>query len=757
MSLDIASAFAGRTVFMTGGTGFVGKVLLYKILSEIPDIKRIYLLCRGKKPRRGTKVLSPQQRLEQEVLGSPCFDPLKNRIGKEAWADLCSRIKAVNGDITADGFGISEADMERLTNEVQLIVHLAATVNFNEKLNSAIQMNTLGGLRALMIGKKCKKLEAMVHVSTCYVNFQRHGRENPNEEKIYPLEFDPEAMVKQVLSLHEEEVEPESKRLLKACNFPNTYTFTKSIGEQLIQKYMDDVPLVIVRPSIIGASFKDPVPGWVDALTAAGGLLLTACLGVVRELQLGEDLLADVIPVDFVCNIIIKALFKTQQHYQKKRSAGAAVGHTAAAGKVITAQQQKADRLPFVYQAATSSVNPMTWGRLYRATKNFMDSTPRKHPKALSRCDVCLTTNATVYRLRHTVLRYFPYLALRAVAALPEPVGSEQMRKKVNQLGRAVRRADILNSEFHDFVVHEWVYDVTNSLELNSGLNQKSRKAFPFDPLDIDWFNYVQHYIYGLMNYIVKDTGDLRKPPAPRASQEMFMRANNKEKTPTNQPTEGSDRKKRLLLLLLFSAGEMNEDFEMIINASEAVDEEQPVADEEQPAAEEEQRGETSVLGKSVIIEVSAPPDEENEHLLQKYGKEPVVGDEAVVEERSGADEDRVVIEKQVIGSFCNDVTCFSHCIQQLQISICACAFFLPFYSFEQPRFVEYDQSVAHKALSLSMGKVACRYSGRNGLPCQLRLRRLATAASVSTPRYYLSTRFLTDTLTIPEELAIRR
>lgn len=42
--------------------------------------------------------------------------------------------------------------------------------------------------------------------------------------------------------------------------------------------------MVIVRPSIIGASLEEPVPGWTDSITFAGGIYLIAGLGILREL-----------------------------------------------------------------------------------------------------------------------------------------------------------------------------------------------------------------------------------------------------------------------------------------------------------------------------------------------------------------------------------------------------------------------------------------------------------------------------------------
>jgi thioester reductase-like protein len=39
-------------------------------------------------------------------------------------------------------------------------------------------------------------------------------------------------------------------------NYPNTYTFTKSMAERILKKKRGDLPLTIVRPSVVGASYK---------------------------------------------------------------------------------------------------------------------------------------------------------------------------------------------------------------------------------------------------------------------------------------------------------------------------------------------------------------------------------------------------------------------------------------------------------------------------------------------------------------------
>lgn len=86
-------------------------------------------------------------------------------------------------------------------------------------------------------------------------------------------------------------------------NFPNTYCFSKRMAEHLLTTWnTKGIPLLIVRPSIIGASLEEPVPGWTDSVTLAGGIYLIAGLGILRELPGDKNRIGDQIPVDIVSN-----------------------------------------------------------------------------------------------------------------------------------------------------------------------------------------------------------------------------------------------------------------------------------------------------------------------------------------------------------------------------------------------------------------------------------------------------------------------
>lgn len=69
--MQVGSHFADRSMFFTGGTGFVGKLFLERILTRNPEIGKIYLLIRPKKGQ------DAHARFKQDILDSDIFARLK--------------------------------------------------------------------------------------------------------------------------------------------------------------------------------------------------------------------------------------------------------------------------------------------------------------------------------------------------------------------------------------------------------------------------------------------------------------------------------------------------------------------------------------------------------------------------------------------------------------------------------------------------------------------------------------------------------
>ena len=129
----------------------------------------------------------------------------------------------------------------------------------------------------------------MCHVSTCYAVCEKQGR---IPEALIESSINWQMLYDQVNSLTQRDIDHYSKSLIG--NFPNTYTFSKRMAEHLLhERNTKGIPLFIVRPSIVGASLEEPVPGWTDSITLAGGIYLIAGLGILRELPGNKKSIGD--------------------------------------------------------------------------------------------------------------------------------------------------------------------------------------------------------------------------------------------------------------------------------------------------------------------------------------------------------------------------------------------------------------------------------------------------------------------------------
>ncbi|XP_065216154.1 putative fatty acyl-CoA reductase CG5065 [Planococcus citri] len=285
----ISDTFIGRTVFMTGGSGFLGRVLMEKILRKCPQVKTIYLLLRMKKGK------SSHQRIH-ELFNSPLFDLLKQTHG----ADIIKKVIVIPGDVMLPNLGISEEDSKLLHENVEIFYHCAATIRFDEPLKSAVLLNTRGTRYALEFAKKIKTLEYFLYVSTAYC----HLNEKVLHEEAYPPPADPHKIIRAMEILDNDLVELISKKVLGT--FPNTYAYTKCLSEHLVvEQIRAGFPASIARPSVVIPVWLEPLPGWTDNINGPTGLLIGAGKGVIRTMYCNNEGYADYLPVDIAVNGLI--------------------------------------------------------------------------------------------------------------------------------------------------------------------------------------------------------------------------------------------------------------------------------------------------------------------------------------------------------------------------------------------------------------------------------------------------------------------
>lgn len=294
MSLDLQKFYSDKTLLLTGVTGFVGKVLVEKIIWSLRP-KKLYLMVREKKD------VAPEERM-LAIFDSYVFTRLKKRFpDSAAFQDYIEQtIELVAGDLTLAKLGLSAQDEKKVTESVQVIINSAASVRFDDALKSALNINFRGPQRMLELAKKCRHLEVLTHVSTAYANSNRTG---PVEEIIYQDSTDVFALVGKLEKETDEYLETNLDKILNG--FPNTYTFAKNLAEKALALKHGHVKVCIVRPTIIASAAREPFPGWTDTMSAAGGISILGGLGLKHVTYVKEDRALDIVPVDYVVNTLL--------------------------------------------------------------------------------------------------------------------------------------------------------------------------------------------------------------------------------------------------------------------------------------------------------------------------------------------------------------------------------------------------------------------------------------------------------------------
>jgi thioester reductase-like protein len=287
---------AGHTVLLTGITGFVGKVVLHDLLQRRQElgIDRVLVLLRA-----DNHALA-QARFRAKVLQSACFAAMPH-----GWEE---RVDVLAGDVTRDACGLDGSAFERVRSRVTHVIHCAASIEFSLPLWNATDTNVTGALHVLELAKRCVRIASFVGVSTAYVT--PHARPQDRTpfvayEELAALPRDANLLYAGICGGR-----TDAKRLLAETGHPNTYTLTKCLAEHLLVRRSDRLPITLLRPSIVSASRRFPMPGWIDSPAAFAAFVTLLGTGRLRVVAGDPDVRLDIVPCDEVAQRAVFAAFE---------------------------------------------------------------------------------------------------------------------------------------------------------------------------------------------------------------------------------------------------------------------------------------------------------------------------------------------------------------------------------------------------------------------------------------------------------------
>lgn len=428
----------------------------------------------------------------------------------------------VKGDITLPKLGVSDDDLARMARDVSLIFHSAATVKFQEPMRQAIGHNVISVRNLLDLAVKLDKLEGLIHVSTAYSNCDRREV----KEVFYKSPIEPNKLIEMADWMDTDTLERISPSLI--ASRPNTYTYTKAVAESLlvsqINKQLPDLPVAVVRPSIVAGAWREPITGWVDNYNGPTGVLLSIVTGLIQAMRGNPAYCADIVPVDIVSNLLICTAWylvtSSPHRHDKSTTSVADIAADAAAGTVCNGNVVGAIKMAHnhqdhsktlaqdelttetnkcinddkeivnsrieIFNCVSGSENPVTWRQFAHHTLTAAARYP--------------CTNLARYPGSHLISNYYVYYVFdllnhRCIAHIMDTFLTLSGKKP--KMVPIYHKMEKMVTTLAPFTTNQWKFDSGNVMKLYDRLDSVDRDLFNFDIRQLDWKSYLTKYYVG--------------------------------------------------------------------------------------------------------------------------------------------------------------------------------------------------------------------------------------------------------------------
>jgi long-chain acyl-CoA synthetase len=538
MKLSPTEIYKDRRIFLIGSTGFLGKVTLSMLLHRFPNVGKIYLTVRARSQEES------ETRFWNNIVTAPPFDPLRERYGSALDGFIEDKVIIRGGDIAETNFGYSEEEAQAIADDIDIIINSAGNVTFNPTLESGLRTNVVGTQNVIAFAKRMKR-PALVHVSTCFVAGNRSGAvwESddvlgyfPRRKEMPGVEFSVDQEIADCAKLADR-VRDEARDAMMAAKFrelarkrlaeegrnsddpdalglavarerkvwtrtrltdlgveraaywgwPNIYTYTKSLGEQLVAAE-PTIVRSIVRPSIVESAMSYPFPGWNEGFTTTAPIIFLIRKGQT-QIPADPKLILDITPVDQVASVMLAV------------SAQACV-----------------EEPRLVYQAATGDSNANNMERIVglcgldkRKHYEDKDDGVKMWNRVAGRMEPRVVT---VSKFENTSLPMFNATAKKASSLLDRMrprwgggrVGEviDMVKDKVERVEEMTRETSEAFDMFRPFTVENaYVFRSENVRTLFDRISEDERSLLTWHPEQFDWYDYwLNIHLPGLTKWV---------------------------------------------------------------------------------------------------------------------------------------------------------------------------------------------------------------------------------------------------------------
>ena len=537
-NLSPTEIYRDRKIFLIGGTGFLGKVTLSMLLHRFPNIGKVYVTVRARSQEES------EHRFWNSVVTAPPFDPLRERYGNALEGFIRDKIVVVGGDIGDTNLGYSEEEAQRIADDIDVVLNSAGNVTFNPTLESALRTNVVGTQNVIAFTKRMKR-PALVHVSTCFVAGNRIGPvwESddvlgyfPRKDELPGVQFSVEEEIADCARLaerardeardammvakfrelarkrlHEEgrdADDPDAMGLAVArerkvwvrtrltdlgversafWGWPNIYTYTKSLGEQLVAAETGIVRS-IVRPSIVESAMDYPFPGWNEGFTTTAPIIFLVLKGQT-QIPANDKLILDITPVDQVASVML-----------------------AVSAEACVAEPK------LVYQAATGDSNPNNMDRivglvgLYKR-KHFQDKETGNKliNRIAARMEPRTVDTSTFDKFSVPMFNSAARKASSMLDRARPRWGGGRAVEVIDRLKESVDRVEEITNEtteafemFRPFTIENaYIFRSDNVRNLFEKIRSDERGLLNWHPEKFDWYDYwLNVHLPGLKKWV---------------------------------------------------------------------------------------------------------------------------------------------------------------------------------------------------------------------------------------------------------------